>query len=209
MKVVTKARPSLGFGYLGKSMNVFWQLYIYHLKIAFMNKLTKVALLGLLVHSRLTFAQIASTNLDQDPIFNKVVSHHIHYPVKPAARAIYGRFYAGFRIDQLGHIQDISVIYPKMSTRMKKLYGFDHEILAGLRHMPPLKPSLIGSYILPIAFCFTHYGEGPNPIVPTNGLPPAYEVGDRVLLTEVKIFASSPSSSRGVTGFPASRQIDQ
>ncbi|MVM29944.1 hypothetical protein GO755_07865 [Spirosoma sp. HMF4905] len=174
-----------------------------------MNKLTQLSFLSLLLVSRLTIAQFASTALDQDPVFTQVASHRIHYPVNPASRAIYGRFYAGFDIDPQGHIRNISVLYPKMSTQMRKLYGFDYEIQTGLKHMPALKPSLAGSYVLPIAFCFTHYGEGANPIVPTNVLPHGYQIGDRILLSEVKVFASSPSNSAALNRFPPSRQIGQ
>lgn len=167
------------------------------------------AILGLVLGCRLALAQIASTALNQDPVFTQVVTQRIHYPVKPAARAIYGRFYAGFDIDSAGHIRNISVLYPKMSRQMSKLYGFDYEIQRGLKHIPPLKPSLAGSYLLPIAFCFTHYRESPSPIVPTNVLPKGYQLGDRVLLGEIKVFASSPSSTLQLNGFPASKQIGQ
>ena len=167
----------------------------------------------LLISISLLLAQTAvaqrvrpSLDLDKDPVFASVASHRIHYPVKPASRAIYGRFYAGFRIDEDGHIQDISVLYPKMSTKMNKLYGFDYEIKSGLRRMPPLNPGLAGNYILPIAFCFTHYGEGANPIVPTNVLPQGYDVGERILLNEVKIFAKSPSEQSALNIFPARTQ---
>jgi len=158
-----------------------------------------------------SFSQVNRPVLDlnKDPVFIDVVTHRIHYPVQPARRAIYGRYYAGFTIDQAGHIRDIAVLYPKMSRQTSKLYGFEGEIVAGLKHMPPLNPNLVGNYLLPIAFCFTHYSEGPAPIVPTNVLPFGYEVGDRVLLNEAKIFASSPSSSRSLNGFPPSRQIGQ
>ena len=169
----------------------------------------KIGLLSLWILSRPAIAQIASVALDQDPVFNQVASHRIHYPAKPAQMAVYGRFYAGFSIDQKGHIQDISVLYPKLSTRLKKAYGFDYEILNGLKHMPPLKPSLAGNYVLPIAFCYTHYAEGANPIVPTNILPQTYNLGDRVLLSEVKIFARSSSDSRWLAAVPHSRQIGQ
>ena len=174
-----------------------------------MDMLKKVGLSSLLLLSRLANAQFVSANLDQDPVFKQVVSHRIHYPVKPAARAIYGRFYAGFTIDNKGHIRDITLLYPEMSTRISKRYGFDYEIQAGLKHIPPLNPNLAGNYILPVAFCFTHYGEGANPIVPTNVLPQGYELGDRILLSEVKVFARSPSSQLGLNGFPSSRQIGQ
>jgi hypothetical protein len=153
--------------------------------------------------------QIFSADLNNDPVFNNVVLNRIHYPAKPASNAIYGRFYASFTIDDVGHIQQVSVLYPKMPTRVSKQYGFESEILAGFRRMPPLNPRLAGNYVLPIAFCFTHFGEGPNPIVPTNRLPREYNIGDRILLSEVKIFAESPSATRSLNGFPASRQIGQ
>lgn len=174
-----------------------------------MNLFTKIGLLSLGLLSRPVAAQIASVALDQDPVFNQVASHRIQYPVKPASMAVYGRFYAGFNIDEKGHIQDLSILYPKLSTRLKKAYGFEYEILKGLKHMPPLKPSLAGSYVLPVAFCYTHYGEGANPIVPTNVVPQTFSVGDRFLLSEVKIFARSPSDSRWLAAVPHSRQIGQ
>ncbi len=172
-------------------------------------KLTKAGLLALFILSRMAVAQRVPVPLDNDPVFANVTAHRIHYPVKPASRAIYGRFYAGFTVDERGHIQDISVLYPKLGPQLSKRYGFDYEILTGLKHMPPLNPRLAGTYALPIAFCFTHYGEGALPIVPTNTLPASYNLGDRTLLSEVKIFATSPSSLRGLNGFPASKQIDQ
>ncbi|AKD54895.1 hypothetical protein [Spirosoma radiotolerans] len=174
-----------------------------------MKNTLNLSILVLVLFSRIAIAQIASAALDQDPVFTQVVTHRIHYPVKPASHAIYGRFYAGFDIDSAGHIRNISVLYPKMSTRMNKLYGFEYEIHSGLKHMPPLKPNLAGSYILPIAFCYTHYREGASPIVPTNVLPKGYQMSDRVLLSEVKVFASSPSSTLQLNGFPASKQIGQ
>ena len=156
-----------------------------------------------------SITQIFSADLDNDPVFAKVVSNQIYYPSKPASRAVYGRYYVGFTIDNVGHIQQVSVLYPKMSASVSKQYGFEGSILAGFRRMPPLNPRLAGSYVLPVAFCFTHFGEGPNPIVPTNQLPQEYSVGNRILLSEVKVFAESPSSTRALNGFPPSRQIGQ
>ncbi|WP_080057997.1 hypothetical protein [Spirosoma aerolatum] len=154
-------------------------------------------------------AQIFSADLNNDPVFAKVVSNQIYYPSKPAARAVYGRYYVGFTVDNVGHIQQVSVLYPKMSVSVSRQYGFENSILAGLGRMPPLNPRLAGSYVLPVAFCFTHFGEGPNPIVPTNQLPQAYSLGSRILLSEVKVFAESPSNTRALNGFPPSRQIGQ
>lgn len=172
-----------------------------------MGNLTKISLLGLLLLSRLVVAQSAPAALEQDPVFNQTITQWIHYPAEPASRAVYGRFYAGFSIDETGHIRDISVLYPKVSTQMSKNYRFDEEIEAGLKHLPPLSPMLAGKYILPVAFCFTHYREGPNPIVPTNVLPKSYDSGDRVLLSEVKVFAFSPGTLQGLNAIPASKQV--
>lgn len=172
---------------------------------------TSLIFIALLLAAEVSFSQLTRPALDlsKDPVFVNVVTRRIHYPTQPARKAIYGRYYAGFTIDQDGHIRDISVLYPKMSRQTSKLYGFEGEILAGLKHMPPLNPGLAGHYLLPVAFCFTHYSEGATPIVPTNVLPLGYEVGDRTLLNETKIFASSPSSTRDLNGFPPSRQIGQ
>jgi hypothetical protein len=172
-----------------------------------MGKLTKAILLSLLLLSRLVSAQNAPAALEQDPVFNQTIVQWIHYPAEPASRAVYGRFYAGFSIDETGHIRDVSVLYPKMSTQMSKNYRFDYEIEAGLKHMPPLSPALAGKYILPIAFCFTHYREGPNPIVPTNVLPRSYDNKERILLSEVKVFAFSPGTLQGINAMPASKQV--
>ena len=174
-----------------------------------MRKLPVLVWLSLFASSRLTNAQIITPALDQDPVFTQVVAHRIQYPAKPATQAIYGRYYAGFRIDEQGHVQDVAILYPKMSTHISKQYGFDYAILKGLKQMPPLQPSLAGRYILPVAFCFTNYTEGPSPIVPTNVLPASLVTGDRIGLREVRVYASSPSSGWLLRGFPASRQIGQ
>ena len=172
-----------------------------------MDSLTKAILLSLLLLSQLVNAQNAPAALEQDPVFNQTITQWIRYPAEPASRAVYGRFYAGFSIDETGHIRDISVLYPKMSTQMGKNYRFDYEIEVGLKRMPPLSPALAGKYILPVAFCFTHYREGPNPIVPTNVLPRSFDSKERILLSEVKVFAFSPGTLQGLNAMPASRQV--
>lgn len=174
-----------------------------------MKKLQPLVWLSLLVASQLTNAQNIIPALDQDPVFAKVVTRRILYPPKPATRAVYGRFYAGFSINEQGHIKDIAVLCPKMSAQVSKQYGFDAAILKGLKQMPPLQPNLAGCYILPVAFCFTNYKEGPLPIIPTNVLPTSLTTGERIALREVRIYASSPSSGWLLKNFPDSRQIGQ
>ena len=195
-------------------MELQW-VYCRKLQTASVSKIAKMKtsliVIALLLASIASFSQVNHPVLDlnTDPVFINVITHRIQYPAQPARRAVYGRYYAGFTIDQAGRIRNIAVLYPKMSRQTSKLYGFEGEILAGLKHMPPLNPNLAGDYLLPVAFCFIHYSEGPTPIIPTNVLPFGYAVGDRILLDETKVFASSPSSSRGLNGFPPSRQIGQ
>lgn len=169
----------------------------------------RLAGLLLIVLAHTTKGQYVADALDSDPVFRYVAEHQIRYPVKSANRAVYGRFFAGFTIDSLGHIRDVSVLYPKMSLRVARQYGFTTEIMAGLNRMPPLPPKCAGTYVLPVAFCFVHYGEGPNPLIPQNQWPPAYDLGNRTMLNEVRVMAKSPSATRELNGFPPSRQIGQ
>jgi hypothetical protein len=148
-------------------------------------------------------------DLNTDPVFSYMVTHRVQYPPQMASRAIYGRVYAGFTLDSAGRIRDIALRYPRMSRQMTQLYGIEYTIRAGLRRMPPLNPRYAGRYVLPIAFCYTHYAEGPAPIVPTNQLPTGFDPGPGTLLREVSIFAVSPSTLRSLNQLPPSRQIDR
>jgi hypothetical protein len=155
----------------------------------------------------LALAQMPQYRLDKDPVFIAIASRRINYPPILANNAIYGRVYAGFEIDERGRIQHITLLYPVLSQLDNRSYGFEYEIKNGLKHMPPLNPKYVGSYMLPIAFCFTHHREGPNPIIPTNILPHGYYVGNRKVLSEIKIFSQSPTASLKLNVFPPSRPL--
>lgn len=127
-------------------------------------------------------AQPNRTTLATDPVFTIIAARRIQYPPVMAKRAIYGRVWAGFQIDEEGHIQDVSLLYPLMVPKVSKAYGLSYEIEAGLKHMLPLNPRYAGNYLLPVAFCFTHHNESPNPLIPTNQLPTNFDAGDRTLL---------------------------
>lgn len=102
--------------------------------------------------THITKAQSLS-NLDQDLVFNTVVSKQIVYPSRAVEAKVYTRsvIYTHFRIDSLGHVQDVMTLNPSPID-----YGFDQQIKYGLNHLPPLKPSYQGDYILPVRFVYAH-----------------------------------------------------
>lgn len=154
-------------------------------------------------------AQGAGATLDKDPIFTTTLVRHIHYPVTAVRGSVYGRFYVKFSIDSVGSIQNIAVLYPKISTRQTRRLGFEHEILNGLEQLPQLSPRYKGNYILPIAFVYTNYNEANRPLLPTNLLPEKY-LTDGFLLNEVRIVGQSHMYRNVRTESeiaPASRQV--
>ena len=152
-------------------------------------------------------AQINESGLDKDPVFAAVAARQIYYPNILSRQALYGRVWVGFQVDNRGRIQGVRLVYPQMSSLKSKRYGIDYEVRRGLKHLPPLNPAYEGQYLLPVAFCFLHHGENPNPLIPTNQLPVGVDTGDRTLLPEVRIFAESPNSGIALSNFPPSRQI--
>lgn len=114
-----------------------------------------IGLLGLCICSQFLKAQ-SLPSLDQDPVFTTVLVKQIAYPSQALEVKVYTRsiIYTHFRIDSLGHIQEIVTLNPSQTD-----YGFDKQIKQALHHLPPLKPAYQGEYILPIRFVFT-YGKG-------------------------------------------------
>lgn len=135
-------------------------------------------------------AQVAGAALDKDPVFTTTLARHIHYPVTAVRGSVYGRFYVKFSIDSVGSIQNIAVLYPKISPRQTQRLGFEYEMLNGLKQLPHLSPHYEGNYILPIAFVYTNYNEANRPLIPTNTLPEKY-LNNGFLLDEVRIDGQS------------------
>lgn len=154
-------------------------------------------------------AQIAGSALDEDPLFKATLIRHIHYPVTAVRGSVYGRFYVKFFINSTGSMQNITVLYPKISPKYAKSLGFEYEIINGFHHVPQLSPRYEGSYILPIAFVYTNYSEDSKPLVPTNTLPETY-LDDSLILNEIRVDGSS-NMYRTIRPFsgvaPASRQM--
>lgn len=147
--------------------------------------------LSLLLLVRLATAQVINTKLDEDPVFTAVLSRRIIYPVHAEQVGMYAKVYAGFHIDQKGHIQDVSILNP-----VKIGYGFEEEVMKKLRLLPPLNPKYEGSYALPVTFAFVDYTNGTNAISPSGKLSSQYVAG-RVLLNEVKIVGGRTPNQKG------------
>jgi hypothetical protein len=152
--------------------------------------LLRVLSLLLLVH--LATAQVINTKLDEDPVFRAVLSRRISYPVYAEQVGIYAKVYAGFRIDQRGHIQDVSILNP-----VKIGYGLEEEVMKRVKLLPPLNPKYEGSYALPVTFAFVdHTTNGVEAISPPGKLDHQY-VQNRVLLTEIKVIGGRTPRQKG------------
>ncbi len=129
----------------------------------------------LVLSARAGLAQQAGVpTLSDDPVFNRVLARRVSYPARAIRSATYGRIYAGFDIDPRGHIQNISMLSPDNTGA-----GFEYEVRAALKRMPPLNPRYSGQYALPVAFVFTNARAESH--LPTNTLPVSYFVGRRLL----------------------------
>lgn len=121
-----------------------------------------------------------SSKLRYDPVFVRVVSDQIAYPKEAIHAGIYAKIYAGFRIDEKGHIQDIYIINPN-----KLGIGFEQEIIKKLKRLPSLNPKYEESYALPINFCLK--GPDNNSNQCATGVLPSYYYSGRILLDEITV----------------------
>lgn len=131
-----------------------------------------------------SLAQVVHPALNDDPVFYKVLYNRIDYPINAINAHLFGRVYAGFRIDEKGKIQDITILSPgntKGPGTMKT--GFEYVVCQALKHMPLLNPRYAGSYALPIAFCYSNRTENQAVRKPVNQLD-AEHLGNRLLLRE-------------------------
>ena len=149
-------------------------------------------LIGLCLVGQFLHAQ-SLHSLDQDLAFNAVLHKYITYPQQAVEAKVYTRsiIYAHFNIDSLGHIQNIAILNPSQPD-----YGFDKQVKQALRHLPHLKPSYVGEYILPVRFVFA-YTKGDiksDTLIPSiltdEALKNAYP--NMILLTERRIEAYIP-----------------
>lgn len=137
-------------------------------------------------------AQTIGSTLDQDPVFTTVLLRRVYYPADAERLGIYAKIYAGFNIDQKGHVQNISVLNPK-----KIGYGFEEEVIKKIRLLPPLNSKYEGSYALPITFAFVDYSNGSKEVSPTGSLPIQY-ISNRTLLNELRILGGRTLKQKGI-----------
>lgn len=147
-------------------------------------------LLLLLVTGQTTFAQIADDALSQDPVFTTVLTRRLSYPNQASWSSMYARVFVGFRVDEKGRIQEISVLN-HMSRGIQ--FGFEPTVIAALKKLPSLNLRYTGNYLLPVAFIYVDYRYKHKQYVPKDTLYQQYVMG-RVVLNEIKVFGNSVNS---------------
>ncbi|MBO0948605.1 energy transducer TonB [Fibrella forsythiae] len=150
-----------------------------------------VVLFSLIIAGTVANAQTAIPALSDDPVFRIMLPRRIVYPAVAEHAGVYAKVYAGFRIDQRGHVQDVSILNPT-----KIGYGFEHEVIKKVKKLPPLDSKYEGSYALPVAFALPDYGNGAKVTSPSNTLPDMY-LRNRILLAEIKIVGNVMPTEKG------------
>jgi hypothetical protein len=159
--------------------------------------LPRLLCLMLLVHA--ATAQVGSDKLNEDPVFNAVLAQRIIYPSDAEHLGVYAKVYAGFHIDQKGHIQDVNILNPT-----KTGYGFETVVTKKLKLLPPLNPKYEGNYALPVIFALIDYNDRGKVISPSGNLSNTYFKG-RLLLNELKIVGSKTPLQKGYELAPYGR----
>lgn len=154
----------------------------------------------------------AQKDLDRNLVFFELAKKSIVYPRTAISSRMYGRIFTQFKVNRVGKIEDIQVFYPKMTQNFENSVGFGASIRKGLKRLPLLGLGYEGTYILPIAFVFTNYGESPQPLQPTNILPEFIETNNMTILTEIKVHGDSrrysiPDFKNGFEPIRPSQQI--
>lgn len=165
-----------------------------------MINLTPLLCLLLLVHA--ATAQVESAKLNEDPVFKTVLSRQIVYPTDAERLGIYAKIYAGFHINRRGHIQDISILNPT-----KIGYGFEQAVTKKLRKLPPLNSKYEGNYALPVIFALVDYTNKGNLISPAGSLS-NMQIGNRILLNEMRVISSKLPILKGKELAPFSRETN-
>ncbi|QDK82694.1 hypothetical protein EXU85_30440 [Spirosoma sp. KCTC 42546] len=144
----------------------------------------------LFVSSHVAFAQLASPDLNQDPVFTTVLKRRLTYPRQAEWSSVYGRVFAGFTVDNKGRIQNISILN---SSHKGTYYGFEPTIRTALKKLPYLSLQYAGSYILPVSFIFVDYRHTDKPFIPQDTLF-IQDLAGRIILKEINVFGSSTNS---------------
>lgn len=137
-------------------------------------------------------------HLSKEDVFKQILRNKIAYPAWVGNQGIYGRVYAGFDVDSLGLIKNVSILSPDNIG-----FGFIAEVKRGLETLSNVDPNFCGTYALPIAFTFTNAKDNSGPHVPTNQLDNS-RLQNRTILDEITIpflVAKSSVVPREVWGY--------
>ncbi|WP_158408746.1 hypothetical protein [Fibrella aestuarina] len=88
--------------------------------------------------------------LDKDPTYKKVISRRVTYPPVSDQHKIALMVYARFTINERGHVEHVKIIRHPTEEVHHKFY--DAVVESALKRLPPLNPSYVGHYILPVSF---------------------------------------------------------
>ena len=136
--------------------------------------------------------------LRNDAIVNQALHNAITYPGAAWSQAVYCRVYAGFDVNKLGEVRNVTILSPGNEG-----FGFSGEVSQALQKLPRVDTTFSGHYALPVAFTYTNANEKTGAHRPVNRLADEYLNG-RTLLDEfiVPIVVSKPViSSREVWGY--------
>lgn len=130
-----------------------------------------------------------SLKLSSDPAYLQPLVRTTRFPMEAQRNGIYAKIYAGFRIDELGHVRDVVILNPE-----KVGYGLEEEVKRTLNRLPPLHTRYVGDYVVPFIFGYGAPGD-PNPIMPKGTLPTEL-MENRRLLDTIVIMGYSTTSFR-------------
>ena len=133
--------------------------------------------------------------LDKDPVFRKVLKRRLTYPIVNELNAYTKLVYAQFSIDEKGHVQDVKVINPSCGIRNHDA-NFDKVVEKTLKRLPPLNPSYLGKYVLPILFAIN--GVDSKQVIPDN-INSDNRLSNNVLLTSVTVLGYSYRGNNGTS----------
>ncbi|GAB3807542.1 hypothetical protein GCM10028819_44610 [Spirosoma humi] len=143
-------------------------------------------------------ADVDKPSLSRDAAFRAFLHNELKYPNRAWNQGVYGRVYAGFDVNQDGHLTNVSLLSPDNIG-----FDFDKTVKQVLLNLASVKPAFAGSYILPVAFTYTNTKDEEPAHVPINTLAPERFDG-RTVLQEivVPVVVSKPViESREVWGY--------
>ena len=103
--------------------------------------------------------------LDKDPVYKKVMRRRLTYPSVRDEYKVALMVYARFSVDERGHVRNVQIIRQPTEEAYHKFY--DAVVKSTLNRLPPLSPSYVGHYILPVVFSLRDHQHG-QVIVPPD-----------------------------------------